>query len=66
VKRFLSLWFVLASSAFVGSLLLDRFTSIPITLRSSTLTVLVLVTLAQSALLHFLRSTSHENPDQHG
>jgi hypothetical protein len=68
MKKFLSTFFVLASAAFIASLLLDRFTGVPITLRTQTVTMLVVVSLAQTAMLQSLRlfrPKPDENPDQH-
>ncbi len=69
MKRFLLLWFVLASSWFVASLLLDAFTSYPGTLQIKALVTLLTVTAAQAAMLQslsrFFRSKPDESPDQH-
>lgn len=68
MRRFLLLWFVLASSWFVASLLIDFFADTRQMLQVDSIVVLMCTTLAQSAVLQsirFFRSRPHASSDQY-
>lgn len=71
MKRFVTLWFILASSYFVVSMLIAFFTGSGLLTRLPELIVTLLsVTAAQTAVLQSLprfsrSSKAHESPDQH-
>jgi hypothetical protein len=69
VKRFLLLWFVLASASIVASLVIHTFTTGSFRVRSDVVITLLCVTIVQTAVLQLLtrfsRSKPHESPDQH-
>jgi hypothetical protein len=67
MKRFATLWVILASSYLVASMLIAFFTGSGLTSRlPERIVTLLCVTAAQTAVLHFSRpAKAHESPDQH-